>query len=1431
MERAKKILAILLGVMLTVTLLPATARAAGMEYDASSQEDILSAIVIAMSIPSDVTINLTTDIDFDCSYPIYISRISVTFNLNDHKLNVSFAGTALQVENGGNVSVNSGGPDGELDVSSSGYGGIAVWVDTSSSATVTNASSAGGSNYAVYATGGGNTVTVLNNVTASGDFCRGVYTDTGGTTVMVGGSVTVDGDFSTGAMADGGGSITVNGNTTATTGTGSHGALADGGGIIHVLGDATANGDGSYGAHAYCSWGVATSIQVDGNAEATGLSSVGAGAAGTDCTIEVGGAATATGQSSYGTVALDGGTIHVSGDATADGDSSYGAYVSASISGSPPTLIQVGGNAEATGTGSYGAVANGTNCTSSKIEVGQEAIGNGQNSYGAYAYNGGIIKAGAARGAGQNSYGAKAGSGGNITVSGDVTANGNGSDNSCYGAFATGSQSQVTVNGNVQVSGSDLSCGAVVSVGGTVTVGGTITAPVYIVIWYIFEAASDGVQGTDPYQNYLIYTDNTSTVRVRIPATVPGTPQGFTATPGDAQVALNWSAPASDGGSTITKYQVSDNGTSWTDVTSGTSYTFSGLTNGQSYTFEVRAVNGVGNSAAATTTATPQAAAAVPGTPQSFTATPGDTQVTLNWSAPASDGGSPITKYQVSDDSGTSWTDVTSGTSYTFTGLTNGQSYTFEVRAVNGVGNSAAATATATPQAAAAVPGTPRSFTATPGDTQVTLNWSAPTSDGGSPITKYQVSDDSGTSWTDVTSGTSYTFSGLTNGQSYTFEVCAVNGVGNSAAATTVATPVVAPVPVTGVSLSSATLSMTLGGPDQTLTTTVAPPDATDRSVTWISLNNTIATVSTGGLVHAVAAGTVLITATTTDGGYMDACEVTVNAAQVAHDITVLNDGNGTGSAAVSSAVAGAAITLTATPNTGYHFKKWQIVSPVNLAVTGKTFTMPDEAVTVKAIFEADTVTTYTVTFSSDGSTYAAKTVQAGASIGSTEWPANPTKSGYTFGGWFTGTNGSGSAFTPTTPVNTAMTVYAEWTADSGGGGSGTPATGYRATVSEDGAKSTLPVNVNTPAGSASVEIGSRLAAGIAGGGIITIDVPSIPNIGSYTVSIPADDLSAAGGIGTLTLNTGAGSVTLPSDMLANTAGAAGTKAEVTVGQGDKSGLKEIAKAAIGDRPLIRLSMSIDGTQTEWNNPDAPVTVAIPYTPIADELANPESIVIWYIDGSGSVIAIPNGHYDPTTGMVTFSTTHFSLYAVAYNKVNFNDVAAGAWYNKAVSFIAARGITTGTGNGNYSPAAKLTRGEFIVLMMRAYGIAPDTNATDNFFDAGNTYYTGYLAAAKCLGISAGVGNNLYAPGKEITRQEMFTLLYNALKVIGQLPQGNSGKTLSNFIDARQIESWSKEAMTTLVETGAVGGNNGKLTPTNTTTRVEIAQVLYNLLAK
>ncbi|MEN6327562.1 MAG: S-layer homology domain-containing protein, partial [Syntrophomonas sp.] len=64
-----------------------------------------------------------------------------------------------------------------------------------------------------------------------------------------------------------------------------------------------------------------------------------------------------------------------------------------------------------------------------------------------------------------------------------------------------------------------------------------------------------------------------------------------------------------------------------------------------------------------------------------------------------------------------------------------------------------------------------------------------------------------------------------------------------------------------------------------------------------------------------------------------------------------------------------------------------------------------------------------------------------------------------------------------------------------------------------------------------------------------------------------------------------------------------------------------------------------------------------------------------------------------------------------------------------------------------------------------------------------------------------------------------------------LPEGKSKKTTSAFTDADQVAPWAKEAMTAFVNAGTISGNNGRLLPTATTNRAEMAQVLCNLLAK
>jgi len=282
---------------------------------------------------------------------------------------------------------------------------------------------------------------------------------------------------------------------------------------------------------------------------------------------------------------------------------------------------------------------------------------------------------------------------------------------------------------------------------------------------------------------------------------------------------------------------------------------------------------------------------------------------------------------------------------------------------------------------------------------------------------------------------------------------------------------------------------------------------------------------------------------------------------------------------------------------------------------------------------------------------------------------------------------------------------------------------------------------------------------------------------------------------------------------------------KITAAKADSAKLSGETLQLVGSRPVYQFSVTAGDRAILRFNGTA--TVSIPYTPQEGEDLN--SIVIYFINADGIPEAVPQCRYDSEAETITFQTGHFSLFAVGYHPVTFKDVSSGAWYRDAVSFIASREITTGVAEDKYGPAEKLTRGQFMVILMKTYGIGPDHSNGTNFSDAGEAYYTGYLAAAKRLGLSAGVGNNLFAPERKISRQELFTLIYQVLKNINKLPEGDSSKTLADFSDSIELSVWAKDAVNLFVEQGVISGSNGKLSVKGDVTRAQLAQVIYNLL--
>ena len=175
-------------------------------------------------------------------------------------------------------------------------------------------------------------------------------------------------------------------------------------------------------------------------------------------------------------------------------------------------------------------------------------------------------------------------------------------------------------------------------------------------------------------------------------------------------------------------------------------------------------------------------------------------------------------------------------------------------------------------------------------------------------------------------------------------------------------------------------------------------------------------------------------------------------APETEYAVTVRDDGHGTGSADPASATAGTEITLTATPNAGYHFKEWQVMSG-DVTVRDDKFTMPGSDVEVKAIFEEDappTPTEYTVTFDgNDGTPSVCSMTTTKQKL--TSLP-DASRSKHSFNGWYTEKSG-GTKITTDTVFSANTTVYAQWTHT----GDNNPPVNYYTLRFETGGGSAIP--------------------------------------------------------------------------------------------------------------------------------------------------------------------------------------------------------------------------------------------------------------------------------------------------------------------------------------------------------------------------------------
>ena len=437
--------------------------------------------------------------------------------------------------------------------------------------------------------------------------------------------------------------------------------------------------------------------------------------------------------------------------------------------------------------------------------------------------------------------------------------------------------------------------------------------------------------------------------------------------------------------------------------------------------------------------------------------------------------------------------------------------------------------------------------------------------------------------------------------------------------------------------------------------------------------------------------------------------------------ITVKTDGNGTASASHAKAVVGTEIRLTATPNKGYHFKEWQVMSG-GVTIKDDKFLMPNDNVDVKAIFEKDAPpapTEFIVTFDGNGGT---------PSVGSmtttnqklTSLPSASRSGSYSFDGWYTEKSG-GTKITTDTVFSANTTVYAHWTYTGGGGGGYNPPVTYYTLRFETGGGS---------------------------------DIPSVRE--AYNAYI---DLSQY----------------VPT-----------WRGHTFIGWYSERSLTNKVSGV-----YLTKDMTV---YAGWRVDENPNTGANPFTDVSEKDWFYGDVMFVYENGLmlGTSKALFSPHGTATRGMMATILWRMEGSPAPKGKNSFTDVEAGKWYADAITWTAENGIFAGYGKDKFGPDDPITREQLAAIFYRyadykGYDLTVKGNL-DKFKDADKItdYAKTAMQWAVGSGLMKGKSGNLLDPQGTATRAEIAAMLHRFIEKY-ELVQGKAPGGLMGWIDPKRLQ--------------------------------------------
>ena len=599
------------------------------------------------------------------------------------------------------------------------------------------------------------------------------------------------------------------------------------------------------------------------------------------------------------------------------------------------------------------------------------------------------------------------------------------------------------------------------------------------------------------------------------------------------------------------------------------------------------------------------------------------------------------------------------------------------------------------------------------------------------------------------------------------------------------------------------------------------------------------------------------------------AATVTVPAyGATSYSITVTNDGNGAANADKISAVAGETVTLTATPNSGYVFDKWDNKTPAGLTIgaDGK-FTMPSENVRVKATFKPAALTgtasitgtlkygqdlTATLTGSNNTGNLDYKWYQNGTTLVATNNTGKYTLRADDIGKTITvkitsnvqtgeitssatGTidradgPAAPAAFTLTFTPNADGTTYTATIPTVAGGEYSFDGTNYSATNTKANCAANTSYTGHVRIAATSTHKASTATSSTQTSPKLTVATPTFtPNgassfTGTQSVTISCTTVGA-----TIHYTTDGTAPTASSPVYSTALSLTSTTTVKAIAVKTDMNDSAIATATFtkysggggGGSYTPSYTVSVDKTEngTITVSPKSASkgdTVTITVKP--DKGYELDTLKVLDKNGDKVKLTEKNGKYTFTmpTGKVTVKGSFVEEAPVHI----FKDVPVDAYYYEAVKWAAEKGITGGVGNGLFAPNQPCTRAQIVTFLWRAAG-SPAPKHMSSFADVpADAFYAKAVAWAVENGITGGTGDGKFSPDATCTRAQSVTFLYRAAGSPKVSSSAEFGDVATNAYYADAVAWAAKNGIT-----GGIGG--GQFGSGNDCTRAQIVTFLY-----